>query len=1463
MEAQIAQFTNRGMNQDISVSKATNEFAFKNHNIRITAVNDNTLLSVTNEKLPSNLNIEFKNDAATKFIPGIYLGHAILNEYLVLFTTTKRKDYILVFTYNNSTSTLSGEIKYQGNLGFKDVESIECLPYYESEDIQKVYWVDGVHQPRVINIKSDNILEGVDTQFDFNPPVNVFPDVTITKEYSGTGLFPAGVIQYFISYYNKFGAETGIVWASDLQYVTEYNRAAGPDENVVCSFKIDISNVDTTYEYARVYSMQRTSLNTTPICRIVGDININNSDTVTIIDTNTNTETIDPTQLLFLGGDTFIASTLAQKDDTLFLGDLTIDNIVVPKEIKDLFVFKNNQYDSPYIEFNSKGVEEGLYLNQSVKTFKGGEWYRFAIQFQDATTKWTAPIFIGDKQCLMYPFTTTFAGRYINTATIKFNKPNDFDSIVSSFGFTNYRLLIAETRPDNRKIIAQGFLNPTVFSVNNRILNNGPYALGSWITRPINGNANYEHLSSLGNGYSEIDGEDTWTNLETCEIQNTIKESPILKVTSSNYIIDFHVGISNGVGYYVASIWAVKDKGDTVISDIDTTLVASTVISTGTTYGSPVYNDVAIYKKLVEFYKEHLSEISLNGLDEQKWLDYVEGVYKGTWNNGNIKDFALIEGTDWSSGGFWNSNGSIIKFKNQEGNGYIAKAYTYVSTSLSEKTYVKDKNGYYVDASVVTLHSPELDNVSSLVETSGLKLNIIGVIPINNVYSDVIINTATSSLKPGGGLVKSFWDNSENKALINAALYQDFGWDYDGTLNKGYTYNYYVYLWNKKGSIIGQTADSKYILDDKDKFFDSTNAELQHKVIAIRKTSNSTNYFNKNNFDSYDVLPSVFDSTEVITKRLYGFDKDTYYQGNVDTIVPTVSKGYKVFWKDVYGKNVDGYTELTQLDPVSIKYKKPKHVVFNLKKGSTDNYILPSLNDGVRWSLNRLYSDTEDSAEIPWLSTKEYFQNTITDPTSPSVPYLYLAELYRDVDSSILYGNANEETLVKHNWIPITAATSINDNITNTWGDTYYQRWECLNTVPSTEEDLNSVVDIVSFMVETHINLEGRYDKNKNSLNILNARETNFNLINPVYSQTDNYFTYNILDEKFNQTKYGNQVTFSLQKTSTSDIDTWCNITLASAFNLNGLYGKLNKLVTVNDNIIAFQDKAISVINFNNRTALSTESGIPIEIANSGKVNGYSIISSNTGCQNKKSICEASSGVYFIDDYNKTMYGFNREGLANISSNGMSMWFKNNLTGKEQLFYDGLTNDVYITNDKDCLVYNEGLQSFTSFMDYNKIYSLFNFNGTSILLDNIGNSINIIPKKMFGGDYTSDYSIEYKINPEPLVDKTFGNIEFIADCFNSTDYVDDYSTNLNDSNPFTLLNVWNEYQRGSTLINTKRFRYPNFEKKFRVWRVDIPRDETNGRDRIRNPWVYLKLSKSEPSDKSKMVFHNLIVKYYK
>ena len=140
--------------------------------------------------------------------------------------------------------------------------------------------------------------------------------------------------------------------------------------------------------------------------------------------------------------------------------------------------------------------------------------------------------------------------------------------------------------------------------------------------------------------------------------------------------------------------------------------------------------------------------------------------------------------------------------------------------------------------------------------------------------------------------------------------------------------------------------------------------------------------------------------------------------------------------------------------------------------------------------------------------------------------------------------------------------------------------------------------------------------------------------------------------------------------------------------------------------------------------------------------------------------------------------------------------------------------------------------------------------------------------KMFAGDYNTTfeeneyngYEVVYKVNPEPHMDKIFSNVEYIADCYSQESKVDNPNV-LIQENPFDKLEVWNEYQRGIT-TSFKRGQYPNFAKKFRIWRVDIPRDLSNKRDRIRNPWMIMSLSK-KPTTSYKMVFHDLMVKYYK
>ena len=143
----------KGMQKDISVSKANAEFAFDAMNIRLTAREGNTLLSVTNEKGNKEVPINTLGEAVT--IEGIVIGKEIINNYLILFTTSieespeyRDRIYRLEKDLNRFTCT----ILFKGDLNFDLEHPIESIGIFENEDIQKVYWVDGINPVRFINI---------------------------------------------------------------------------------------------------------------------------------------------------------------------------------------------------------------------------------------------------------------------------------------------------------------------------------------------------------------------------------------------------------------------------------------------------------------------------------------------------------------------------------------------------------------------------------------------------------------------------------------------------------------------------------------------------------------------------------------------------------------------------------------------------------------------------------------------------------------------------------------------------------------------------------------------------------------------------------------------------------------------------------------------------------------------------------------------------------------------------------------------------------------------------------------------------------------------------------------------------------------------------------------------------------------------------------------------------------------
>ena len=1582
MEAQLAQFTNRGMFQDTSISKASNEFAFENYNIRITAIDSKTLLSVTNERLPKELEVSiipdlipnklsirnatsstvmfyleypaeesvvftinnsntvginkgesyYRMDGSVDdissikiisptngvgkkylyyydvininnidYIPGSYLGHSIINDNIVLFTKDEIKDYIILLSLNESKSKLNGYILYSGNLNFSLDHPIEATSFYESDKVQKVYWVDNYNSPRFINIKDGSVKEKDATQFEFTPELKSFPSVTIEKKYED-GLFPAGTIQYFISYYNKYGTETGIIWASDLQYMTQSDRAESPENSTNCSFTLSINDVDTSFEYIKIYSLQRTSLNNTPIANLVVDAKINGN-TFTFTDTNNNIASIDPTSLMFLGGNKFIASTLSQKDNTLFFGNIKSTEYNVSDDIRNYIKSTIGDDNKSFlVSFGKKNVPVNENSNQldyssnKIKTFKSSEVYRFAVQFQDKTGRWTSPLWVGDAKTDSYP---KLIRDTLELNTARFNMSSKLYSLVKD-EYVRYRLLIAEASNSDRSILAQGIVSPTVFNHAERVNNNGPYSIASWMLRPRWGNANYEHLAGLGNKYTYDRATNTITsyfNTPTAEIQNSLLSFPLDKtytgensrpsrVPTTMFVFSIRHSISNNQIEFLV-IHATDIRTNTDVSTVQTTNLL--LVEQRETFNIDrskedyyCYSDIAnIIKKYV------LDAVNIPGITKEQYYEYLN-------NPNNYESIEKIGESNWCSG-YFKEDGDFIFKKHTNNQGHFIGLYTIDSgrdptpnPSLGKSTYSEKSASFYVDSSIVSFFSPEIEYSQNMISNVDCTFRIIGIVPISSTTSDIILETNNAGIADFSGLDKRNINNLSNTSLFNTGLYKDYGWS--GTrINREALNTYYVYMWNKSGSIIGQTADAT---NSDGTAFNILHADLKHKVISNRRNSNYTIYTNK--FINYNVSPTVFNSDTIESKILKIKGKNVIYQGNYDNLVVSTTP-YKVMYNSTSHSDrpstgrpdsssssssrphtrPNNYADLNQSDPVRIKYNTTSHAVFELKDENSNLHILPYLEDNneSKWDIFSLYPDDKSddySYSYPWIdSDDDYSQMSIVGlacrdiNTGYQLPYLFIGELVRTIDNDLLYGGSDDNALERIKWIPASLSTPINMNITESYGDTYYQRWECLTTYPSTEGDLNSVVDITSFMVETHINLEGRYDKNKNIENSLNARKSNFNKINTVYSQEDNFFTYSILDEKFNSSNYESQVVFSLPKEPSADTDAWTNISLVNALNLNGLYGKLNKLENFNNNIIAFQDKAISAINYNNRTALTTESGVPIEIANSGKVNGYSVISDSMGCQNKDSICRTSSGLFFIDDLNKSLFMFNREGVSNISSSkGMSIWFKNNLTGKEKVSYDFLTHDVYISNKDYCLSFNEDFQSFISFYDYNNIDTLFNLNKESLVLKT--DNSRIVPSIMFKGNYTPSYSITYRVNPEPLTDKIFTNVEFLADFYatNSPDIPYSFGETGHSLIPFNKLRVWNEYQEGIVEDYSLKRRYPNFEKKFRTWRVDIPRDKNNHRDRIRNPWIMLELSRKDAPN-NRMVFHSLTVKYFK
>ncbi len=1523
----------RGMNRDLSNSNFSAEFAFENRNIRITPTDDNTLLSLCNEKGPAPTSIT----GVGQYLTGIPIGYSVLENTLIIFTTTNSIDRIFKLWYENDT--LKGEEIFVGRLNFNSEFPIETLPFYENDSIKKIYWVDGRNQPRVINLsKLDNLNNN---SFDFIKKLDLVEQVTITKQTSDNGIFDPGTIQYCFSYFNSYGQESNIFYTSPLYYTSYESRGGSEEDKINNSFSIRVDKTDSDFDWVRVYSVHRSSIDATPTVKRVVDLkpekgvdivqsspypcytddlsNIkiynysgvcvntlnyiepdssdedsaiwyfdagykivvsdevqdevitadNNSYikiekdfnrnciflstdgkflvkdntlyTVNYSDNGTSGEVIDPTLLLYIGGEEIIASTLEQKDNTMFLGNIQLKRSLITEEIKnslrsdlDLTFDYNGHKKLPAP--SPKGLypyKNQLYKNsQDIKIFKYLETYRLGIQFQHVTGKWSEPVWLGDIKN-----DKRVDARYVRQlptefATATYIISSSIASSLRNLGYIKARPVVVYPELSDRECICQGILCPTVYNIKDRY-SGAVTAQSSWFTRP-NKPFNYEK------GKYDFQDRQTGTG-------NIYDDYPASLTISDS---------TNSKAFIIS-------QGRTFGRDIST--LGTAVISE---HNQPIQGSGNTYEDSVS--AERLGEIQCIFNPPDSPLVSIEG-----------------DVNEWVS-------------KNQE--------------------------CFFVDQSIVTLHSPDIEFDTDIqnIDPSNLKLRIVGVVPITSSNSDIDIQADSISGASNKDTLVGFYKEKLGVSNISGFGYRQMvsGMFWLDTL-KAYSNVYYgfaVYPWHRNGSLNEQSYNS-----DSESL---PRGYLDKKKMSVLRYSYNNYYLDYDqiwNAESTSVSrpgisgAAIFNSNETTLIKLpapknSGLSEISYY-GNIDTIiVPNLvgdkSNGYPIISSNPdltsahqmfispYQQAVAAGTKYWGKDIISMKYKSTPHAVvaFNYELYTTSNksrqFILPTLvdsylNDGV---ITGIPIDSKPfisaSSKYFWEETKKTTAvnqsvinvnfsnvNNSKDGIGPEYGYLWLGELYNDsITSATRFGGQTESAFENNKWLPCGNSMYLNGTTQIEWseGDTYYQRYDHLKTYPFTLEDQNSIVDIVSFMCETRINLDGRYDKNRGQYSNLVMTPTNFNLINEAYSQKNNFFVYRGINaDKLNLDKFSNLITWTKTKTLGELVDTWTNITLASTLDLDGNKGAITSINKLNNELIVFQEKGISNLLFNSRTQLAVNEGLPVEIANSGKVDGKVYISNNIGCPNKWSICETPNGLYFIDSITKGIYLFNGKLSSLSESLGFHSWINNNLDGVKAwnpltfddfvTYYDSKNKDVLFISKDECLAYSELLGQFSSFYSYNNVPYFINLNDKSLMVKKGLNNDYYYLWMHQQGDYNmyfgkyQPFSTTIISNDGKITDKIFNTLEFRSDTW-------DENNNLLDTT-FNKLYTWNEYQEGESDLVFKPGYPSTLKRKFRIWRANIPRDNVNKRDRMRNPWLYIKLAQ-EKSNTNKTVLHDLVVSYF-
>tara|TARA_R110000851_G_scaffold160786_1_gene304100 strand:- start:39934 stop:43572 length:3639 start_codon:yes stop_codon:yes gene_type:complete len=356
------------------------------------------------------------------------IGEGTINDRWFIFTTatTATNDSFPAYDYIYEVDTSGTEPVLteliQGTFGWSTVYPIRCVGTRNGAGDSKLYFIDGLHQPRYFNVDT---ADGVHDFLKYDSSGG-----WIAASDGGVSSRVDGVAKYAYSMYTPSESSSKVSKFSDPVTLSTAQGGAS----------VSIGGLYSPYEVIRVYRILWETYNSTPTITLIHEQEFTSSDIIQVIDDGELfLSSLSLEEFSAIGGDYIIPQSISTQEQHLFFGNISTDPFLVSNDDLDMRAYSfglsetsisledtagtitnyvgyagvptgvdaiNPDTDTYKYQYNGNVLGlSGENVSLQLKTlsnydgrriFKSGETYRIGVQFQDNYERWSNVLWCAD-----------------------------------------------------------------------------------------------------------------------------------------------------------------------------------------------------------------------------------------------------------------------------------------------------------------------------------------------------------------------------------------------------------------------------------------------------------------------------------------------------------------------------------------------------------------------------------------------------------------------------------------------------------------------------------------------------------------------------------------------------------------------------------------------------------------------------------------------------------------------------------------------------------------------------------------------------------------------------------------------------------------------------------------------------------------------------------------------------------